>query len=167
MRKGLLFGTPAVVVLAAAAVLLGLIGSAGAAGAGQPHQFVGTLHIQGLTPAAEPIDVLAYSWGASQTGTIGTPGGGGGAGKVNLQDLSITKHMDGLSPELVRALATGEHFAGATLLVDADGPPGGPTHRYELDELILTSISQGGSGSQQQLTENMSLNFAALEFTNE
>jgi type VI secretion system secreted protein Hcp len=167
MRKGLFFATPAVVALEAAAVLLGLIGSAGAAGAGQPHQFVGTLHIQGLTPANEPIDVLAYSWGASQSGTIGTPGGGGGAGKVNIQDLNITRYMDELSPELVEALVTGEHFAGATLLVDADGPPGGPTHRYELDELILSSISQGGSGSQQQLTENLTLNFAQLELTNE
>ena len=37
--------------------------------------------------------MLAWSWGVSQSGTmhIGT---GGGAGKANVQDLSITKYVD-------------------------------------------------------------------------
>ena len=38
----------------------------------------------------EEIDVLAWSWGASQSGTTHL-GSGGGAGKVNVQDLSFTK----------------------------------------------------------------------------
>ena len=36
----------------------------------------------------DEIDVLAWSWGVSQSGTMHT-GGGGGAGKVNVQDLSL------------------------------------------------------------------------------
>jgi type VI secretion system secreted protein Hcp len=41
---------------------------------------------------AKAIDVLAWSWGMSQNGTthIGT---GGGAGKVNVQDISFTKYQ--------------------------------------------------------------------------
>ena len=34
------------------------------------------------------IDVLSWSWGVSQTGTMGI-GGGGGAGKANFSDLSF------------------------------------------------------------------------------
>lgn len=166
MRKGLLL-TLTVVALAAAATLFGLIGPEGAVGAGQPISAVGTLEIDGLTDDSGPIDVLAYSWGASQTGSS-FPGGGGGAGKVNFQDLSFTKAFDELSPGIVRALATGEHFARATLLVDANGPPSSKaTHRYEFRELFLSSVSQGGSGGEQQLTENVTFSFAALEFTNE
>jgi type VI protein secretion system component Hcp len=167
MRKGLLL-TLTVIALAAAATLFGLIGPEGAVGAGKSNPVVGTLAIEGLTPAGEPIDVLAYSWGASNSATIGGPGGGAGAGKVNLQDLSFTKAFDELSPEIVQALATGEHFDGATLLVDADGRPSKrPTHRYEFNTLILTSVSQGGSGGQQQLTENVTFTFGALQLTNE
>ena len=47
------------------------------------------------------IDVLAWSWGMSQSGTMHT-GGGGGSGKVNVQDLSLTKYVDKSSPELMR-----------------------------------------------------------------
>jgi type VI protein secretion system component Hcp len=166
MRKGLLFATPAVVALVAAAALFGLIGPEGAVGAGQPAQVVGTLVIEGLTPANEPIDVLAYSWGVSNSGTIGTPGGGGGAGKANIQDLSFTKAFDTLSPDIIDAVVLGEHFASATLLVNATGQPGKPTHRYEIGNLIFTSASHGGSGGQR-MTENVTFNFATFELTNE
>jgi type VI protein secretion system component Hcp len=165
MRKGSLLAT-LVAALAAAAALLGLIGPEGAVGAGQPIRAVGTLEIDGLTPQNEPIDVLAYSWGASVQ--ISDGGGGGGAGKANIQDLSLTKTMDTLSPEIFEALVTGQHFASATLLVDANGlPTKTPTHRYEFEEVILSSLSQGGSGGEQQLTENVTFHFAAVEFTNE
>jgi type VI protein secretion system component Hcp len=165
MRKRLLFAPLAAAALAGAA-LFGLIGPQGAVGAGKPAAVVGTLEIQGLTPANEPIDVLAYSWGVSNSGTIGTPGGGGGAGRANIQDLSFTKAFDTLSPDIVEAVVSGEHFPGATLLVNATGLPGDPTHRYEIDDLILTSASHGGSGGHQ-MTENVTFNFAEFELTNE
>jgi type VI protein secretion system component Hcp len=165
MRKGLLL-TLAVVVLAAAGTLFGLIGTEGAVGAGQPIRTVGTLEIENLTPEGEPIDVIAYSWGASVAVSSGG-GGGGSAGAVNFQDLSFTKAFDELSPEIVEALATGLHFQSATLLVDADGTGGQPTHRYEFEEVILSSVSQGGSGGEQQLTENVTFHFGSLELTNE
>ena len=37
----------------------------------------------------EEIDVLAWSWGLSQSGSA-HQGGGGGAGKVAVQDISLT-----------------------------------------------------------------------------
>ena len=39
---------------------------------------------------ADQIDVLAWSWGASQSGTMHV-GTGGGAGKANVRTSSITK----------------------------------------------------------------------------
>jgi type VI protein secretion system component Hcp len=167
LRKGLLL-TLTLVALAATAALFGLVGPAGADGGGRQPPAVGTLHIEGLTPAGEPIQVLAYSWGASNSGTIGTPGGGAGAGKVNLQDLSFTKAFDELSPEIFQALATGEHFDEAILLVDANGRPSKkPTHRYRFGPVLFTSQSQGGSGGEQQLTENVTLGYGTVALTNE
>jgi len=46
------------------------------------------------------IDVLDWSWGMSQSGSMHI-GGGGGSGKVNVQDLSFTKYVDMASPNLM------------------------------------------------------------------
>jgi len=52
------------------------------------------------------------------------------------------------------------------LLVNGSGQPNGaPTHKYTFHPLILSSVSQGGSGGPR-LTENITLNFGAFEFEN-
>ena len=43
----------------------------------------------------------------------------------------------------------------------------GLTHRYELEDLVFSSVSHGGSSGQQQLTENVTLHFDSFELTNE
>ena len=50
---------------------------------------------------AGEIDVLAWSWGMSNSGSAHV-GGGAGAGKVNVQDLSFTKYIDKSTPDLLR-----------------------------------------------------------------
>ena len=55
------------------------------------------------------IDVLAWSWGMTQSGTTHT-GSGGGAGKVNVQDLSFTKYVDKSTPNLMQYCCNGKHF---------------------------------------------------------
>ena len=68
----------------------------------------------------DEIDVLAWSWGMSQSGTTHM-GGGGGAGKVNVQDLSFTKYVDGASNALILGCCTGEHYDEAVLTVRKAG----------------------------------------------
>ena len=46
------------------------------------------------------IDVLAWSFGESNPGTLGT-GGGGGAGKVQMQDIHFTTKVNKASPTLM------------------------------------------------------------------
>ena len=58
------------------------------------------------------IDVLSWSWGLSQSGTMHT-GGGGGSGKVNVQDLTLTKWVDKASPVLMQYAMTGNQFPTA------------------------------------------------------
>jgi len=41
----------------------------------------------------EQIDVLAWSWGMTNSGSAHM-GGGAGAGKVSVNDLSLTKYID-------------------------------------------------------------------------
>ena len=56
-----------------------------------------------LTFNGAKLDVLAYSWGASNSGP-GTIGGGAGAGKVNVQDLSIVRFVGAGSQEFLQGL---------------------------------------------------------------
>ena len=66
------------------------------------------------------IDVLAWSWGMSQAGS-GHVGGGSGSGKVNVQDLSLTKYIDLSSADLMLACCNGKHYPEAKLTVRKAG----------------------------------------------
>src|SRR6266508_4609493 len=107
----------------------------------------------------EEIDVLAWSWGASQSGTT-HQGTGAGAGKVNVQDVSFTKWVDKSSPVLLKHCCTGAHIATATLVVRKAGGTQLEYIKLLLTDLIVTSVSTGGSGGEDRLTENITLNFA-------
>ena len=93
------------------------------------------------TASPTQIDVLAWSWGVSQSGTMHV-GTGGGAGKANVSDLSITKYIDKASPNLMQAVLTGKQFDKATLTCRKAG--GDAPVRYltiEMEKVIITSHS--------------------------
>src|SRR5437763_14257572 len=69
---------------------------------------------------AKEIDVLAWSWGLSNSGSAHV-GGGAGAGKVNVQDLSFTKYIDKASPDLMLGACNGKHYDNALLTVRKAG----------------------------------------------
>ena len=110
------------------------------------------------------ITVLSWSWGASQSGSS-HEGGGGGSGKVHVQDLTITKYLDSSSPTLLQYCCNGKHFKQALLTVRKAG--GNPLEylKIKMEELIVSSITPGGSGGEDRLTESVSLNFAKFEAT--
>src|SRR5258708_9343181 len=62
------------------------------------------------------IDVLAWSWGMSQSGTFHT-GSGGGQGRASVQDLSFTNHVDSASTKLQHACVVGYHIKNAALTI--------------------------------------------------
>jgi len=112
--------------------------------------------------AAGDIDVLAWSWGASNAGSFHA-GGGGGAGKANFQDISITKYLDKASPAILIALAKGSHIPTATLLVRKAGEGQQKYLEVTMNKVLVTSVSTGGSGGEDRLTENVTLNFAEMK----
>ncbi len=109
----------------------------------------------------DEIDVLAWSWGMSQSGTMHIATGGG-AGKANVQDISITKWLDASSPNLALYCLSGVQFETATLTCRKVGGDGEkiPYLKIVMEKVILTSVSTGGSGGEDRFTENCSLNFA-------
>ena len=111
---------------------------------------------------AKKIDVLAWSWGMSQSGTFHT-GGGGGAGKANVQDLSFTKWLDDASAPLQLATLNGKHIPTAVLIVRKAGETPQKYLEITMTDVMVTSVSTGGSGGEDRLTENVTLNFAKVK----
>ena len=109
------------------------------------------------------VDVLAWSWGMSQSGSTHM-GGGGGAGKANFQDMSFTKYVDSASNALMTALAKGSHIPEVKLMVRKAGEGQQKYIHITMKEVIVTSVSTGGSGGEDRLTENVTLNFAEVKF---
>lgn len=114
----------------------------------------------------ESIDVLAWSWGLSNSGTMHV-GGGGGGGKANFQDLSVTKWVDHSSVTLIQAATKGTHIDDGLLTVRKAGDKPLEYIKLSMKEILVTSVSTGGSGGEDRLTENVSLNFRQwkLEYT--
>jgi type VI secretion system secreted protein Hcp len=108
------------------------------------------------------IDVLAWSWGMSNSGST-HQGSGSGAGKVNVQDISFTKYIDKSTPDLVLAACNGKHFDKATLVVRKAGEKPLEYLTLTMSDVIITSLSTGGSGGEDRLTENVTLNFGIFK----
>jgi len=109
------------------------------------------------------IDVQSFSWGASQTGSFAY-GGGGGAGKVQMQDFHFTMYHNAASPHLFLACATGEHIDKAVLTCRKAGKEQQEFLKVTLHEVLVSSFQTGGSGGADILPQDqISLNFAKIE----
>jgi type VI secretion system secreted protein Hcp len=108
------------------------------------------------------IDVLAWSWGASNAGSVQVK-----STKTlpSFQDLSLTKYVDRSSEDLLRLLSTGKEVPLAELAVlKGGGDKPFPYLIIRFKPVIVTSVSTGGSGGEDQLTENVTINFGRYEF---
>ena len=112
---------------------------------------------------ADEIDVLSWDWGMSQSGSMHV-GGGGGAGRVSVQDLVIVKNVDRASPTLMAHCASGEHIPEVVLTVRKAGKTALEYLRITLQRAIVSNVTVGGSGD---LSETVTLNFAEykVEYT--
>ncbi len=110
----------------------------------------------------DEIDLLAWSWGMSQSGSMHV-GTGGGAGKVSVQDISLTKYIDKSTPNLIKTCCTGKHYPEAKITVRKAGDKPVEYYIITMTDVLVTSVSTGGSGGEDRLTENVSLNFAKVK----
>jgi type VI secretion system secreted protein Hcp len=110
----------------------------------------------------DKIDVLAWSWGASNSASAHM-GGGAGSGKVNVQDLSFTKYVDSASAALMKHCCSGKHFNEAMLIVRKAGEKPVEYLKITMNQVFISSVSTGGGGGEDRLTENVTLNFAKVK----
>jgi type VI secretion system secreted protein Hcp len=116
------------------------------------------------TKHKEQIELLSWSWGASNPTTI--VGEGMSAGKVSMSDLSFTKRVDKSSPKLLGLCVTGDHAKEATLYCSKQ--TGGKTPDdflvIKLTEVYVSSFQCGGSAGEDVGTESVSVTYASIDY---
>jgi type VI secretion system secreted protein Hcp len=106
------------------------------------------------------IQLLSFSWGGSQTSSVaGT--GGSGAGKADLSDLSIMKHMDKATSPIFKALISGQHIKTGSLCATKAGGKGKPFLKLSFEELFITS--QQISASSEVPSESVSFSYNKIK----
>ena len=106
----------------------------------------------------EEIDLLSWSFAAHQTGTSNT-GGGSGAGRVSIQDLTITKKVDKSSPTLFALCCSGQHLESGALTVRKAGGDALEYLIVKMEHVLITGFQTTGSDGQDQLVEQVTLSF--------
>ena len=109
----------------------------------------------------DEVEVLSWSWGVQQSGSI-TQGSGGGAGKANFNDFNFTHRVDKSSPILMRACATGEHIKDATITVRKAGKGQQEFLIIKMNDVLITSVNL--SAAEKGVTaENVAMQFAKVD----
>lgn len=114
--------------------------------------------------AKKACEIFSFSWGASNPTTVGSQGGGMGAGKVSVSSFNIMKKSDAASPALFLACCNGDHIGTAHVVLRKAG--GAPVEylTYDFTEVMVESIQwSGSSGGDDTPTESVSLAFGKVE----
>ncbi len=112
----------------------------------------------------DEIQIDSWSWGMSQQGTT-HKGTGGGAGKVNVSDMSFSKSMDTSSVNLVKAVCNGKHFEEAVLTCRKAGETPLDYLIITMKDVIITNYNTSGAAGMDEITDNFDLNFASYKMS--
>ncbi len=109
------------------------------------------------------IDVLSWSWGATQSGSAHY-GMGGGDGKVAVQDFNFVKRVDRASTNLFVKCCEGSHFPKVNVVMRKAGGDSPVEYlKFEMERVLVSSISTGSSTGEDGVTEQIGLNFETLK----
>jgi type VI secretion system secreted protein Hcp len=98
------------------------------------------------TNHTDEIDIMSFSWGASNSSSVGT-GTGVSTGKVSVSDFSIMKSTDISSATLFTKCCDGSVIStGVVTLQRQVGAKATPYLIYEFSNVYVTSIQWSGSG---------------------
>ena len=110
----------------------------------------------------DEVEVLSWSWGVQQSGTM-AHGGGGGEGKASFTDFNFAHHVDKASPVLMKACATGEHIKEATITVRKAGKGQQEFLIIKMNDIIVTSVALSSSDDTSAMAESVALRFAKFD----
>jgi len=125
-----------------------------------------TAKVEGLK---NHMEILSFSFGASNPSTIGPGSSGAGGGRVSVSSFNVMKMSEKASAKLFEHCCMGEHFTKAKVVLRKAGGTGGaqaPFLEYEFEKVFVDSIQWSGSGGgDDRPTESISFAFAKVTIT--
>lgn len=116
------------------------------------------------TSLSNAIDILSFSFGASNSAVFGSGASGGEsrAGRADLSNVSIMKVLDKTSPQMFANCVTGDYINSVD--VQYYKPMGTKQDVYfkiHMEKVVITSVQL--SGSNENPTESISFAFAKVK----
>jgi type VI secretion system secreted protein Hcp len=91
------------------------------------------------------IDVLSWTWGASNASSLGGGGSGLSRGKAVPNDFHITHRYDSASPTIAQKCANGSHFDTAVVTCRQAGGDQQEFLKITMSHVIITNVSPAAS----------------------
>ena len=116
------------------------------------------------TSKKDAIDILSFSFGASQTSVIGSGSSGGEArsGRANVADVTVMKVVDKVSPLLFDDCVTGNYLKKVDIIYDKPmGDDQQDYYKIHMEDALITSIQH--SGSSENPMESVSFAFSKIK----
>ena len=107
------------------------------------------------------IDVESWTWGETNPGSVGT-GAGGGAGKVQMQDIHFTTRVSKASPALFLACANGQHMKEAKLASVRTGAMQQEFLTWTFSDVLVSGYHTGATEGEL-VTDQVSLAFSKIK----
>jgi type VI secretion system secreted protein Hcp len=113
------------------------------------------------------IEISSFSWGASNSVTVGSGSTGLVGGKTSVSSFSFTKRMESSSNVLFSACTTGKHFSTAKVSMrksgGSDDNPQQVFMEFDFTDIMVESIQWSGSGGGDDTpTESITMAFASV-----
>ena len=118
------------------------------------------------TSKQNAIDIMSFSFGASQTSVVGVGSSGAEsrAGRANLGDVSIMKVVDKVSPLLFDDCVTGNILSKVDIIYDKPmGDDQQDYYKIHMENALITSIQH--SGSSENPVESISFAYQKIKLS--
>jgi type VI secretion system secreted protein Hcp len=110
------------------------------------------------------IQIMSWSWGASQVSSVaGT--GGSGAGKADLSDFSIMCYFDKSTPKFFKSIGAGTHIKTGTMSAVKSGADGKPYLKVDFKELFVSGLQISGSSEIPTVSVSFSYNEIKIDYS--
>jgi type VI secretion system secreted protein Hcp len=112
------------------------------------------------------IELISFSFGATNPSSIGI-GGGGGTGKVSLSSFNVMKKTDASSVGMFKASCAGQHFPTAKASLYKSGGKEPLLYLlFEFEEVYVDNIQwSGAEGGDNIPMESVSFSFGSVTIT--
>lgn len=110
------------------------------------------------------IQLLSWSWGASNVSSVaGT--GGSGAGKVDLSDFSTMTFFDKSTPKFFKSIVKGSHITKGTLSAVKSGADGKPYLKINFSEIFITGLQMSASSEVPSVSLSFTYNEIGIDYS--